>query len=176
MFQHHLLLIYRNFKKYKSSFFINLIGLTAGLTCALLIYLWVNDELRMDKFQVKGNRLYQVMENETTEAGIKTNEQTAGLLGETLLKEMPEVEDAVTVSPAYWIAFSKLSVKKNAGVNGAGLFAERISLRYFVPTDSGNIDQVLKARIQLLFQRNGDEIISYHRCAGKEMIWENSYW
>jgi putative ABC transport system permease protein len=176
MFQHHLLLIYRNFKKYKSSFFINLIGLTAGLTCALLIYLWVNDEFRMDKFQAKGNRLYQVMENETTEAGIKSNEQTAGLLGETFLKEMPEVEDAVTVSPAYWIALSKLSVKKNTGVNGAGLFAGKNFFKIFsYPLIAGNVDQVLKAKNSIVISEQM-AMKSFHTTdvLGKEMTWENS--
>ena len=80
MLQHHLLLIYRNFKRYKNSFFINLIGLTAGLTCALMIYLWVNDELQIDNFHNKGNRLYQVMENEQTEGGTNTTDQTVGVL------------------------------------------------------------------------------------------------
>ena len=176
MFQHHLLLIYRNFKKYKSSFFINLIGLTAGLTCALLINLWVNDELRMDKFQEKGSRLYQVMENETTEAGIKTNEQTAGLLGDALLKEMPEVEDAVTVSPAYWIALSKIQVKKNAGVNGRGLFAGKNFFKIFsYPLISGNIDQVLKAKNSIVIsEQMAMKLFHTTDVLGKEITWENS--
>ena len=53
MFRHNLLLSYRNFKRYKSSFFINLIGLSVGLASALLIFLWVNDELNVDKFHEK---------------------------------------------------------------------------------------------------------------------------
>ena len=52
MFRHNLLLIYRNFKRYKSSFLINLTGLSTGLACTLLIYLWVNDELSVDKFHI----------------------------------------------------------------------------------------------------------------------------
>src|SRR5689334_16336393 len=63
MFRHNLLIAYRNFLKYKSSFFINLIGLSTGLACVLLIYLWVNDELHVDKFHINGDRLYQVREN-----------------------------------------------------------------------------------------------------------------
>ena len=41
MLPYPLLLIYRNFKRFKSTFFINLIGLSTGLACALLIYLWI---------------------------------------------------------------------------------------------------------------------------------------
>ena len=45
MFKHNFLIIYRNFKRYKITFFINLIGLSSDFACVLLIYLWVNDEL-----------------------------------------------------------------------------------------------------------------------------------
>ena len=63
MFRHNFLITYRNFLRYKSSFFINLIGLSTGLACALLIYLWVNDELSVDKFHKKDEQLYQVLVN-----------------------------------------------------------------------------------------------------------------
>src|SRR5258705_8238652 len=59
MHKHTLLIQYRNFMRHKSSFFINLIGLTAGLASTLLIYLWVNDELRTNKFNVRDARIYQ---------------------------------------------------------------------------------------------------------------------
>ena len=41
MFKHNFIINLRNFKRHKSSFLINLAGLTSGLTCVLLIYLWV---------------------------------------------------------------------------------------------------------------------------------------
>jgi len=72
MLHHNFILIYRNFKRFKSTFFINLIGLSSGLTCTMLIYLWVNDELHVDKFHDKADRLYQVMENWQEAWGINT--------------------------------------------------------------------------------------------------------
>ena len=96
MFQHTLLLAYRGFLRFKNTFFINLIGLSTGLACALLIYLWVSDELSVDKFHEKDSRLFQVMENRKTAEGIGTNDQSAGLLAETLAEEFPEVEYAVS--------------------------------------------------------------------------------
>jgi putative ABC transport system permease protein len=84
MFRHNLLVIYRNFKRFKSTFFINLTGLSAGLACSLLIYLWVNDELSIDKFHEKDARLYQVMENRIQAQGIQTAQSTSAPLAETL--------------------------------------------------------------------------------------------
>ncbi|QNK63419.1 ABC transporter permease [Pedobacter sp. PAMC26386] len=176
MFQHHLLLIYRNFKKYKSSFFINLVGLTAGLTCALLIYLWVNDETQMDKFHSKSSQLFQVMENERTDAEINTTDQTVGILGEALQKEMPEVAEAVVASPTYWIAQSKLSVKNNTGISGAGIFAGKNFFKVFsYPLISGNINEVLTAKNSVVIsEQTAMKLFHTTDVLGKELVWENS--
>jgi putative ABC transport system permease protein len=100
MFRHNLLIIFRNFKRNKSSFFINLIGLSTGLACALLIYLWVNDELQVDKFHKNDKQLFQVMKNgKSADGRILTFEWTPGPLADALAEEMPEVERAVTVMP-----------------------------------------------------------------------------
>ena len=56
MVRHNLLISYRNFLRFKSSFFINLIGLSTGLACVLLIFIWVNDELKMDQFHEYGDQ------------------------------------------------------------------------------------------------------------------------
>ncbi|MEZ5104567.1 MAG: FtsX-like permease family protein [Draconibacterium sp.] len=99
MLKHNLLVILRNLKRNKSSLIINLVGLSSALACVLLIYLWVNDELNVDKFLVKDNPVYQVMMNNATDHGIATNEDTPGLLPKTLREEYPEVEKSVGVFP-----------------------------------------------------------------------------
>lgn len=102
MLKHNLLLIFRNFKRNKSSFVINLIGLSTGLACALLIYLWVSDELSIDKFNEKDSQLFQVLRNVPNGDGsIDTHETTPVLLAQTMKEELPEVEYAVSVIP-HW--------------------------------------------------------------------------
>lgn len=88
MFRHNLLLIYRNFKRYKTTFLINLTGLSCGLACVLLIYLWVSDELSFDKYHVNDSRLYQVMANVKSDNGIETNKSTSHMLSEVLPLEI----------------------------------------------------------------------------------------
>jgi len=99
MFKHNLLVSYRNFKHSKSTFFINLIGLSTGLACALLIFLWVNDEMSFDKFHKNEGQLFQVMTLTQMSNGIETSWSTSCILAENLAKELPEVQNAVTVSP-----------------------------------------------------------------------------
>jgi len=99
MFKHNLLISYRSFLRFKSTFLINLIGLSSGLACTLLIYLWVVDEVSMDKFHEKGDQLYQVLQNAETNVGIMTFEYTPSLLGRTLMERFSEVELATTMLP-----------------------------------------------------------------------------
>ncbi|SDY58213.1 FtsX-like permease family protein [Hymenobacter psychrophilus] len=99
MLPYPLLLIYRNFKRFKSTFFINLIGLSTGLACALLIYLWISDERSFDRYHTLDGRLYQVLENRRTAAGIETQTGTVPLLAEALRREMPEIELVATTTP-----------------------------------------------------------------------------
>jgi len=80
---------------------INLAGLSAGLAGVLLIYLWVTDELSVDKFHKNGDRLYEVMAHIKLPDGIETQESTPYLLARALVKEMPEVEDAVSFQPGF---------------------------------------------------------------------------
>jgi hypothetical protein len=98
MLQHSLLLIYRNFKRFKTTFFINLVGLSVGLAGALTIYLWVHDEWSFDRYHATTGRLFQVLENQRTAEGINTY-GTAPLLAEALAEEMPEIQYAAVATP-----------------------------------------------------------------------------
>ena len=99
MLKHTFLLILRNFKRFKGTFLINLVGLSTGLACAMLIYLWVNDELGIDKFFENQDRLFQVMQNTYGANGIETIEATPQILLKTLEDEIPEIEYVVAVIP-----------------------------------------------------------------------------
>src|ERR1700754_3052531 len=63
MFRNYLLVTLRNLRKSKFYSFINISGLAIGITCSILIVLWVADETSFDKFHPKADRLYQVWVN-----------------------------------------------------------------------------------------------------------------
>ena len=115
MLRHNLLLIYRNARRSGSTFVINLAGLSAGLAAAILIFLWVMDEVNIDKFHEKDKQLFE------------TRNQTPGLLAKTLLEEIPEVENAVgTIQPPAQIkgvlSFAGRSVKAHETFAGKEFF------------------------------------------------------
>ncbi|MEI9920864.1 MAG: FtsX-like permease family protein [Bacteroidota bacterium] len=143
MLRHNLLLIYRHFKQYKSTFFINLVGLSTGIACVLLIYLWANDELGFDRFHEKTDRLYQVMDNETNDGVIKTSGHTYDFLASALKEQMPEVEYAAAVTPRDFFPAFTLHAG-NDHVKGIGKFAEGDFFKIFsFGLTQGNASQVL---------------------------------
>ncbi len=140
MFKHSLLLTVRNFKKYKDSFIINLIGLTTGLACTMLIYLWVNDELGVDKFHTKDSRLYQIMEHQQYAEEIMTTNSTPGILSEALVAEFPEFEHAATTS---WVSHHTLSVGElNVKARGIHVGEDYFNI-FSYPLIRGDANQVL---------------------------------
>jgi ABC-type antimicrobial peptide transport system permease subunit len=128
MFKNNLKIAWRNLLKDRQFTFLNLIGLATGLACALFIWLWISDELRMDKFNEKDSQLYQVMQNLKEENGIETMDYTSGLLANALIKEMPEVEYATSVVPATWFSSKGIISFADTRIKAGGQF---ISKDYF---------------------------------------------
>jgi len=60
MIKNYLKIAFRNLSKYKFISFINVFGLTIGLTCCLLILTFVLHELSYDKYQPNAERVYRV--------------------------------------------------------------------------------------------------------------------
>jgi putative ABC transport system permease protein len=60
MIRNYLKIAFRNLSKQKGFTFINIAGLAIGLTCFLLISLYVKDELSYDRFNKNVDRIYRV--------------------------------------------------------------------------------------------------------------------
>ncbi|WP_435623952.1 ABC transporter permease [Flagellimonas sp.] len=124
MIKHYLLLFGRNIKKYKSTFAINLIGLSTGLACVILITLWVIDELRVDKFHANDSNLYQVWNVFETPEGKRVLEWTPPMLAETMVEQLPEVEYASAQTLPGWFSNTPLRVNDKI-IKAPGIFAEK---------------------------------------------------
>ncbi|MBA4850052.1 ABC transporter permease [Emticicia sp. BO119] len=76
----------RNLLKYKGYSTINILGLATGMAVAILIGLWVYDELSFNKYHKNYNRIAQVMQNLTNNGGVSTQTQVPYPLAEELRK------------------------------------------------------------------------------------------
>ena len=61
MVKNYLLLAFKNLRKQKLFSLINIMGLTVGITCCLMIFLFIVNELSYDRFHKKGDSIYRVM-------------------------------------------------------------------------------------------------------------------
>ena len=107
MYRNHLKTAWRNLVNNKSFSAINISGLTLGLTCSILIGLWVNDELQMNRFHEDIDRIYIVTSVEYSGEEVNGSYDTPGLLGEELPKVFPEVDYAANYG---WSEYHTMAV------------------------------------------------------------------
>ncbi len=165
----------RHAVKHKSYTLINILGLVVGLSSSLMINLWVNDELAMDRFHSKGDRLYAVYRNMVQSSGeINTTKAVPQPLHAVLEEEYPEVERVVMMSWSFesliesgekkefetgrmvtkdfFELFSYPIVKGNrrtALLNPTNiLISERLATKYFGPSWA-TLDSLIGSRITL---------------------------
>ncbi|WP_158561258.1 ABC transporter permease [Emticicia sp. C21] len=112
MIKSYFKIAWRNIRRDVQFTMLNLSGLAIGLTGAFMIYLWVNDELSVDKNHEKDARLYQILQTIPKENDIETGEYTAGILAKSMAAEFPEIAYATPVIPASWFS-SKGIVRLN---------------------------------------------------------------
>lgn len=86
----------RKIKRQKGSSFLNIAGLTLGMSCFILIVLWVQNELSFDKFHVNKDRLFRIQNK--LASGKYANSLTYAL-PPALKEKYPEVEEVARVWP-----------------------------------------------------------------------------
>lgn len=151
MLRHHIKLAFRSFRKSRSAFLINLIGLSTGMACALFIYIWVMDELGMDRFHEKDHRMYQVLQNLPLPDEIRTIDATPGLLAQALTEEMPEVKYAAAVVPGNWFSDKGILSAGDKHIKAGGKLVSEDYFRIFSwSIIEGNKEAVLKDKYAVL--------------------------
>ena len=101
MLQNYFKLAFRNILKYKFFSAINILGMSIGLAACLLILLYVVDELSYDRFHANVDRIYQVgLHAKIGDQDINTA-NTCPPMAETLVKEVPGVEQATRIT-RFW--------------------------------------------------------------------------
>lgn len=92
MIRNYILTAIRNLKKYTVYSLINIIGLAIGMACSILILLWVQDELKFDKWHSKKDRIERVLANIVNDGGSMKAGVTAAALAPNMKKDFPEIE------------------------------------------------------------------------------------
>lgn len=111
MLRNYMVSAFRGMLRRKAHHLIDILGLTVGLTASFMIFLWVADELRFDRFHEDGARIGRVMRHYHATDRIHTWQSTPLPLARTLVQEYPEIEDAVPVDYGQRLLFQEVDGK-----------------------------------------------------------------
>ncbi|AXY74488.1 ABC transporter permease [Paraflavitalea soli] len=74
MIRNYFKIAFRNLSRHKGHSFINIAGLSVGMAVAMLIGLWIYDELSFDKYHQHYNRIAQVMQTRNFSGNVRTDQ------------------------------------------------------------------------------------------------------
>ena len=153
MLRNSLTIAWRRLVNDRQFSLLNIIGLSTGLACAIMMYCWTRDELSVDKYNINAPRIAQVLLNSPSSDShaVTTADNTPGYLASTLTKEFPEVEAAAALVPNNWhdkkgvLRTGDRSIATN-GVFLTGSFFDIFSL----PLVEGDKQQILRDKMDVV--------------------------
>ncbi len=129
---------------------INLLGLTVGLTCCLLILIYIINELSYDRFNAKAGQIYRVTRSFNTIDGVENLHlaTVAPPFGPLLKNDFPDIEKVTRILSNGLTVFrykDKILNERNA------YYAETNFFDFFsVPLLKGNIHNALEEPLSVL--------------------------
>ncbi|PWV56885.1 ABC transporter permease [Chitinophaga sp. S165] len=141
MISNYLKLAWRNFRKNPLFSFINVAGLAIGLTCVLLVVLFVKNELSFDRFHEKGAQLYSITTTIKDNRGERQTINASGQVqGPAFKAAIPEIVDYVR----FWNVGGFNIIGDEKALNVQGLFADSGFFNLFsFPLLHGNASSAL---------------------------------
>jgi len=97
MFTNYLKPALRNFMRNKAYSFINIFGLALGITCCLLLSLYIWDEMSYDKHHRRAGDLYRIITTIQSGSAVDKLGSASPPIAMALRDEVPEVEAAVRI-------------------------------------------------------------------------------
>ena len=116
----------RNLYRNKGFSAINIFGLAMGMASALLILLWIQNQLTFDRWYTKTDRLYKIYSRDKIEGKPYAWENTSSLLAPVVKKDLAAVEDV-----ARWRSITFLASVGETHISNQGAFADSSFLRLF---------------------------------------------
>lgn len=101
MFKNYLKIAWRNLMKSKIFSFINIFGLSVGLTCCMLITIYLYNELSYDSYHKNAERLYQLGTTFVTKGKEDPTANTPAPMAKAMQQEFPEIEQSTRLLPAF---------------------------------------------------------------------------
>ena len=143
MIRNYFKIAYRNLLRNKGFSFLNISGLAVGMASAMLILLWIQNEVSYDRFHSKGDRLFEAwsLDRKAVDGEIRAYTPTPEVLAPALKKDYPDIEEVTRVG---W----SQTVLMKAGekyLKGKGMFVDSGFLTMFsFPLVAGDPNTALR--------------------------------
>ena len=174
MLQNYSRIAWRNLIRNRAFSAINILGLALGMTCSLLIILWVNDEYSVDGFHANDKQLFHVIERQYHDGKIEAGYLTQGLLASELKKRFPEIQFASSLEQNAPYPYTIEANNKVFKFNGS--FASEDFFRMFsYPLLKGNSESALNSPGEIAVSRDMAERFygNIDDAIGKTLRFEN---
>ncbi len=136
MIRNYFKIAWRNLWKHKTYSLLNIIGLAIGLSCFLLIALYVINELSYDRYNLKAANIYRINSDIQIGGGAMKLASTSDVMGQLLKKDYPEVEN---YSRIYTYSGKKLIKKGNSFIDENQAYVDSTFFDLFtLPAIKGN--------------------------------------
>jgi predicted permease len=161
----------RNMTRNRLTAFINVFGLAIGLSCSLLIWLWVSDELSYNRFIPGVENIYEVHVNAPFNGDTVTMTGSPGPLGEAIRNNMPQIEQATKMTYSRDVLFTV----GNKALKEKGTYATAGFFKVFpFKTIDGNADKAIAAVDQVVITRKvAEKYFNTAKAVGKTIRIDN---
>ncbi len=142
MLRNYIKIAFRNLRRHKIYSYINIGGLAIGITCCLLILLYIHDELTYDSFHENAKRIYRINIDIKFGATESTAPLSSDMMGPTLKKDYPYVEEYTRI----YSFVSNKKIKKDNEFNNehSVAYVDSTFFKVFTfPVISGQADNLL---------------------------------
>ena len=97
MIKNYLITAWRNLWKYKTFSLINIFGLSIGLACCILMFLFIQHELSYDKFNAHASNIYRITSESESTSGKTNLAITPAPWAPLMKKDFPEINNFVRI-------------------------------------------------------------------------------
>ncbi len=175
MFENNLRFTIRNLLRYKVYSIINIFGLAVGMTCVILIYLWVQDELSFDRFNANIEDIYRIVQTQYYTGGEKFEVEVTPL---GMAKYAKENIPGVVYSTRYtrWALDFLIQYKDKKFIEKIYMVDPEFLEIFSFPLIKGDKNNVLKEPFSIVLTREmSEKIFGKENPIGKIVNINNKY-
>ena len=146
MIRNYLKVALRNLWRSKGFSMINITGLAIGLASAMLISLWIYNQVTFDRFHKNDHELYQVWNRGIFDDRLNCWDNVPKILGPTLRLEYPEISNVVRTNSRWFVTRTK-----DKKISSSALIADSTFLSMFsFPMVTGDANSALNNTYSLV--------------------------